>query len=300
MAWMRWWKRRPRAEGGRDGRPADPSRRTIRGRRFVAGIPYVLPKDLQEVSRLDFQHYMLRFALRANFVAPLRDPHDILDVACGTGRWALEMAQTFPESNVAGLDVVPPPPDAGSGPDVRPPNYVFVQGNVLEGLPFANASFDYTHMRLMMAALPANRWQDVVNELVRVTRPGGWIELVEGDLLYNIGPALDKLNQWGIELCARRGIDLTNGSQIPTYLRASGINPVYTREVRLPVGSRGGRLGAMAVTDYLAILTSVRGFLISLGFTTDVEYDRLFAQAQTEIARRGHEWPFYIAYGQRP
>jgi hypothetical protein len=56
MAWMRWWKRRPRAEGGRDGRAADPSRRTIRGRRFVAGIPYVLPKDLQEVSRLDFQH----------------------------------------------------------------------------------------------------------------------------------------------------------------------------------------------------------------------------------------------------
>ena len=30
-----------------------------------------------------------------------------------------------------------------------------------------------------MGALPAEKWQDVINELVRVTRVGGWIELIE-------------------------------------------------------------------------------------------------------------------------
>jgi hypothetical protein len=107
------------------------------GRERVVGLPYALPADIEEINRLDFQHYMLRFAFRGNYAAPLVNPAAILDVGTGTGRWAIEMAQLFPQANVIGLDVKPPAVDEQAernrGMDVRPPNYRFVAGNLLEG-----------------------------------------------------------------------------------------------------------------------------------------------------------------------
>jgi ubiquinone/menaquinone biosynthesis C-methylase UbiE len=97
------------------------------------------------------------------------------DVGCGTGRWVIEMARTFPGAQVVGLDIEPPQ----SG-QILPPNARFVQANLLDGLPFADRSFDFTHQRLMVLAIPAAHWSAVVGELVRVTHPGGWVELLEG------------------------------------------------------------------------------------------------------------------------
>ena len=73
------------------------------------GVTYVLPKDLPEQSRLDFQHYLLYAVLGTHAGAPVgKSVHHILDVATGTGRWAHEMAQTFPNAQVIGLDMEEP------------------------------------------------------------------------------------------------------------------------------------------------------------------------------------------------
>ena len=131
-----------------------------------------MPRDLEETNRLDFQHYLLRHALQRNFVAPIGEtPRDILDVGTGTGRWAREMALQFPHASVVGVDVNPPPIDqaaaAGQGEVMRPPNYAFVPGNILEQLPCPDSSFDFVHMRLLVSAIPHERWRGVVGELVQ-------------------------------------------------------------------------------------------------------------------------------------
>lgn len=58
-------------------------------------------------------------------------------------------------------------------------NYTFVQGNILEQLPFAPMSFDFIHQRMLNFGIPRDKWQHVLQELLRVTRLGGWIELME-------------------------------------------------------------------------------------------------------------------------
>ena len=83
----------------------------VGGRMRTIGLPYALPRDMEEINRLDFQHYMLRYALQGLYAAPLKNPTTILDVGTGTGRWAMDMAQTFPHAKVIGLDVNPPPAD---------------------------------------------------------------------------------------------------------------------------------------------------------------------------------------------
>lgn len=297
VSWLGFWRRRTSTYAA-EGQQAQRAEHNIfGGRKFKRGVPYILPSDTEEVSRLDFQHYMLRYALKGNFAAPLQEPHAILDVACGTGRWAIEMAALFPQANVVGLDITPPPTET-SQTGARPENFSFIQANMMESLPFADNSFDFVHQRLVIVALPTNRWVSQVRELLRVTRPGGWVELVEGDLLPG-GPGLQTLNASAEQLSQKRGMSFGNAGRIGESLQQAGATHVEQRVVHLPVGQRAGRLGALAETDYTAILTSVRGFLISQGVFTEAEYDRALAQAQREMASGQLTWPFYIAYGQK-
>src|SRR5260221_6576571 len=116
MRWFGWFRRRAPANDAQSRVVAEDRRfRLIGGRRYVRGSPYLLPKDDAEIHRLDFQHYMLHSALRSNYLAPIGQPRDILDVGTGTGRWALEMALAFPAANVVGVDLVAPPVDAEAG-----------------------------------------------------------------------------------------------------------------------------------------------------------------------------------------
>src|SRR5262249_2787590 len=186
MRWLAWLQRRQTRETEGVVEPTV----VIGGRKRTVGIPYMLPADLEEINRLDFQHYLLRHAFQGNYAAPIRHPTSILDVGTGTGRWAWEMAAAFPQAHVIGLDINQPPSDAVPGREVNPPNSAFRLANVLEGLPFPDGRFDFVHMRLMILALPADRWAFVVNELARVTRLGGWVESVEYGGEKNGGPAV--------------------------------------------------------------------------------------------------------------
>src|SRR5579884_1268024 len=148
----------------------------IDGRRHLIEHPYALPKDLTDQDRLKFQHYALRHVLKGNYVAPIPETVTrILDVGTGTGQWAYEMARQFPFAQVVGFDLEPPIIPTWE----VPPNYHFVQGDLRYGLPFADHTFDFVHQRLLGAALPASSWSYTISELVRVTRPGGYIEVLE-------------------------------------------------------------------------------------------------------------------------
>ncbi len=274
------------------------------GRRHMADAPYVLPSDDQEINRLDFQHYMLRYALRGNYAAPIGRPRSILDVGCGTGRWAMEMATIFPEANVIGTDLVPPRADSqvslGNGIDRRPANYTFVEGNILEGLPFADGSFDFVHMRLLLFAVSKDRWPAVIRELMRVTRPGGWIESVETGPQQNGGPAMELLVQWITEASVRRGVDPLLGPQIGTYMREAGLANMTTSSVQLPVGRYGGRLGNMASVDVFGVVGGVKALVVAQGIASEADYDAAMSAARADLDNWKCTLPFYIAYGQRP
>jgi SAM-dependent methyltransferase len=270
------------------------------GRDYAGGVPYMLPKDMEEVGRLDFQHYMLRYALRGNYAAPIGEPNAILDVGTGTGRWAAELAELFPAARVTGVDIAPPAAMEGSAPMRMPSNYAFVAANVLEGLPFPDASFDFVHQRLLYAALPADRWQAVVNELVRVTRPGGWIELVEGGLVQQGGPAMNTLNGWIIEACSRRGIDIQNGAHIGFFLQVAGATGVTQHTVDLPMGRHGGRVGQMVETDAISVFKGFQARMVAAGMVDDTTYTTVLEGVRAEAGSLPLTWPTYIAYGQRP
>ena len=214
----------------------------------------MLPRNHTEIDRLDVQHYALRAALRGNHMAPLERPDAILDVGSGTGQWSFDLCGEFPDAIVVGVDLVP------GKVHERPASYRFVRANVLHGLPFADDSFDYVHQRLMVTALPVTTWPAVVRDLLRITRPGGWVELVEsGNDIEPRGPATKRLFELAAQLAAAYELDWTGSvcNVLDEYLREAGAGAVEKYSVPLPIGEWGGRVGSLMASDFRSTFTGL-------------------------------------------
>jgi ubiquinone/menaquinone biosynthesis C-methylase UbiE len=266
----------------------------IAGRRHVTGVPYALPKDLAEVNRLDFQHYIYRNVLRGNFLVPLHESAAILDVAAGTGIWGKEMAQQFPQARVVGLDL-----ENIKKSGQVPPNYEFVRGNLLERLPFRDNAFDLVHQRLVLAsAVPFERWMDVFKEFLRVTRPGGWLELAEVGVEVNPpGPLTRHFFEWGIEASKPRGLCPREIPRIDHYLSEAGAINVGSRYHDVPMGSWGGHIGTMMETNLLSAFQGLKALYTERGSAE--EFDRLLMQLPDEWRSLRSYIRFFVFWCQK-
>ncbi|KAI8883266.1 S-adenosyl-L-methionine-dependent methyltransferase [Backusella circina FSU 941] len=154
----------------------------IEGRAYhnIQTSTYCLPRDELEQDRLNSQHFSLKALFSGNILptvsALLPSNAKILDIGCGSGSWVMEMAIDHPGCQVTGVDMSDMFPTT-----IRPENVKFELLNVLDGLPYADNSFDFVHMRLMIAALRSTEWPLVLTEIRRVLKPGGLLQLVESD-----------------------------------------------------------------------------------------------------------------------
>lgn len=69
-------------------------------------------------------------------------------------------------------------------------NLDFYQASIVaEQLPFPDDHFDFVKQRFVTASFTLANWKCVIEELVRVTKPGGYIQLLEIDYsTFNLGP----------------------------------------------------------------------------------------------------------------
>jgi SAM-dependent methyltransferase len=244
----------------------------------TGGGAYLFPKHPSETDRLDVQHYALRLTVGSNHVAPIGTPGRVLDSGCGTGQWAYDLCAEFPEAVVVGLDLEPSKPG-------RPANFRLVKGDLLDGLPFVDGGFDFVHQRLLVPGIPLANWDRLVAELVRVTGPGGWIELVEAAWAVEpAGPATSRL----VELTTRlgRSLGLDTGlvfSSLDERLRAAGAIDVERRTVDVPLGEWGGRTGSLMASDY-------RAAAMRLGETFQARFGVTVEESQELIRTAWREW----------
>ena len=105
----------------------------------------------------------------------------VLDAGCGTGEISARLAAMLPEASILGVDVVDEHLErarakcAPAGSRVR-----FENRSIFElGLP--GGTFDLVVCRHVLQAIP--HAERAIEELVRVTRRGGWIHLIPEDYL---------------------------------------------------------------------------------------------------------------------
>lgn len=108
----------------------------------------------------------------------------------------------FPNAEFHGIDIVDPFDDEASSVCI-PKNIQFVRTSFLEGLQYENDYFDFVHQRLMYGVYHGDDINWVLRELKRLTKPDGWVELVEADMVpKRAGPLFSQLLETGIPFFA--------------------------------------------------------------------------------------------------
>lgn len=267
-------------------------------RTYVPDIPYLLPKDAQEDQRLNYQHHVLHKTTSNHYLAPIlfgEQAVTILDVGTGTGIWPLEMATLFPQAHILGVDV-----SLRSLPRTLPTTCLFAQANILEGLPFSDQQFTYTHQRLLAAAIPSAKWPGVVHELVRVTRVGGWVELLEiGDLIQHAGSATKHLFAWMTEIGKELGFEGDVLRHLGDLLTQSGCFQVETQDILVPLGEWAGPTGQMMKTDLLHGYDAIKGVFCPRSNTPPEVFEAMVQAAAAEWEQNHALYVFHSAYGRR-
>lgn len=268
----------------------------VESRHHASGIPSLSPDGRQGINQLDWQHSLLRHILKSNYLAPIAGPAHILDVGCGTGRWPGEMALEFPQADLVGIDLTLPDQEVST----FPPNCHFQAGNVLERLPFEDNSFDFVHQRFMLFAIPQPDWPRLVSELARVTRRGGWIELVEASPFFRrMGPTTERVVGLIGQAARQREIDPTIAERLGSLLSATGLKHIGASTQLIPVGSWSGQSGMMAVEDMRASVRAMKPLVMLHARIVSEEFDRLLLQIEQEVEQYHTTFTFHIAYGQR-
>lgn len=184
----------------------------------------------EEIARLEAQVRLVK-PLEDAFLAGANLPSDawLLDVGCGPGFFSERAARELvPDGRVTGVDVdgsllaLAEERLAGSGLPVE-----FIQGTGA-GLPLADDSVDFTYGRFLIQHLtdPVS----VLREMVRVTRPGGAIGIVDTDdgslLVHPTVDGFDDLLRASYEAQKARGGDRHVGRKLKALLLEAGATDV--------------------------------------------------------------------------
>ncbi|KAL1875318.1 hypothetical protein VTK73DRAFT_10155 [Phialemonium thermophilum] len=142
---------------------------------------YMFPCDEEERDRLDIFHKFFTVARRGQIhsapLFPNQAPHRVLDLGCGTGIWAIDMAEKYYDESiyVKGLDLIL------MQPAEIPRNLEFAQMDV--ETPWQGIepnSWDLIHLRTLKGSIQS--WPQLYAQIFRHLKPYyGHIEQVEID-----------------------------------------------------------------------------------------------------------------------
>lgn len=126
-----------------------------------------------EMARLIDQSRCMNEAMRDLIPqsVDLADVHTVLDVACGPGGWALEVARLYPHIQVIGIDIsqiMIKSAEQRARIQVLD-NASFQVMDARIPLAFPDGAFDLVNARFMAAFLMRDQWSGVVKECARLT-----------------------------------------------------------------------------------------------------------------------------------
>src|SRR6266568_8171086 len=270
------------------------------------------PESGAEMARLLSQDRLITRGMGGLFSerSDLSGIHRILDVACGPGGWALEVAFIYSEPEEVGLDVSRAMIDYAraqariQGLD----NAEFVVMDIQKPLDFFNESFDLVNARFINF-LPAAAWPKLMQEFKRITRPGGTIRLTESEWwYYTNSPALENLNALIISALKLQGGSFSQSGRftgvlpmLGGFLREIGcVNITYVPHVI--DYSAGTEAYEGFRHDAAVVFKLFQPFIARMGVATQEEVDQLYEQMKFEMMKddfRGLMLPLTV-WGEKP
>lgn len=264
---------------------------------------YALGSDPEERARLQRQSQELRpesVALLSRI--GLRAGQSALDLGCGpSGILDLLSAAVSADGRVVGLDANPAHVALARryAHDRGLDNVEVMSADARHtGLP--SDAFDLVHARTLLVNVPEPA--EVVAEMVRLARPGGWVASLEPDaeygLCYPAHPAWTRMCEIFHAAFSRNGADLLIGRRLTELYREAGLE-------NIGVEARAGiyRASDSRRTVRPDLVRSMRPVILRLGLAGEQELDEL-DRAVREHVDDPHTLVMphlsFLAWGRKP
>ncbi|KAL1972072.1 hypothetical protein VTN31DRAFT_7291 [Thermomyces dupontii] len=167
---------------------------------------------------------------RKLFLAPIKNPQRVIDLATGTGIWAIDFADQHPEAEVIGCDLSPIQPTS------VPPNLKFL----VDDIESEWAYVDFIHARFL--AMSIKNFRKLLKQCYRSVKPGGWVEFQDWDG-YPIsedgslnGTAFERYYNEVYGAFEEAGYDVRPGVRLEQWFRDAGFVNIHVEKFIVPYG----------------------------------------------------------------
>ena len=273
---------------------------------------FIDAENAAEMARLTNQDRLMTKSMGGLFPErlDLTQIHDILDIGCGPGGWVLDVAREYPEKQVVGIDI--------STLMIEYARYqAYIQGlnnisfrvmNALEPLDFRDSSFDMVNIRFISGFMPPVVWSRLMQECLRIMRPGGVVRLTEPEyplsnslVVEKLGALLTKAMQVAGQSFSPDGRHVGITPMLGRFLRDAGCQDIQKVAYVLD-SSMGTEEHLSQYQNTMVFLKLVQPFIIKMELITQEEVDQLYQRALTEMMSDDYcsLWYFLSAWGVKP
>jgi len=184
------------------------------------------------------------------------------------------VASTYPKARIIGLDLNPP-----IVPVTIQNNLIFKEQDIKQPWDIQDNSVDFLFQRDMNRVLLKADWDHILQEMYRVVRPGGVIEILECDLFHhNAGPIQTEADQYFRDECDRIGRDILLAEHLADDMEKLGFVKIVQKSLDIPVGEWPSdpalkQIGFNNLEVQRSKLRSLRSAYADTTFITSEAYD---------------------------
>jgi ubiquinone/menaquinone biosynthesis C-methylase UbiE len=274
---------------------------------------YVLDAESSaEMARLLRQERLLTAGMGGVFPEriDLNGVERVLDLACGPGGWALEVAYTYGDTKVVGVDISERMiAYANAQAQVeRRVNATFQVMDILKPFTFPKNAFDLVNARLISTFMPRDKWPALFTECLRVLRPGGLLRLTEVNLGMSNKPHFEKSFQIGLQVLHRVGMSFspsglyhTTVEMLPSFFRQAGLS-MQGKMAHFIEFSAGTEAHESFYHDCFAMFQLVEPLVVKMQFATLEEYRDIYRKGLAEMYEEDFcaAWMLLTVWGKKP
>ena len=135
-------------------------------------------ENAAEMARLMIQDHLLTQAMGGLVPeqSDLSQVYHVLDIACGSGGWLLDLVTQYPHLQGVGIDISHLMMEYATSLTKSQglSNVQFVVMDATQPLRFPDNTFDLVNGRILTGFLSTHQWSALLQECARITRPGGF------------------------------------------------------------------------------------------------------------------------------
>ena len=268
-------------------------------------------------DRLIYQHFILKNILNGNLHFKKEDINNIieennftksrtniLDIGCGTGVWCFDLMEEIKDGiddniYIYGTDIKKRYPY-----EIKPKNIEFGIMSTLDNIENSNLNFikkdnfDLIYQRLMFLTFKNNEWEIAINNIYKLLKKEGLVEIVDTNFIinYDINPSknIENMNERWILYLKSCNININMISKLDNILLKNYIK-VEKKEIKIQIGDINNNISKQFVDNWSLIMLNYID-KIKYEDETEDEFKNIVKKCKMDLLKSNSYYIYFYIY----